>query len=224
VSERDLATPRQDTAAESVRAVAETRPRTLVHIRRAKSTQFGRYRLWAGKVGNEKIVSIEPIAVKSPASSVGKSSVAPAARTSPTATAAASDLVSFKVAARSSTAETLLVPPDTSEADLTKLVNALRTARGKNTLGKFLLPTTPNGSNGPFGIVMLFVMSDPVWATEGHLQSFVNSESGLTAADKAFGKRVLAYYYFTSLMNLEFGTIGYADEGHQYTAKYKKLF
>jgi hypothetical protein len=32
VSERDLATPRQDTAAESVRAVAETRPRTLVHI------------------------------------------------------------------------------------------------------------------------------------------------------------------------------------------------
>jgi len=41
---------------------------------------------------------------------------------------------------------------------------------------------------------------------------------------KEFGKRVLAYYYYTSIMSQEFGTIGYADEGHQYTAHYKKLF
>jgi hypothetical protein len=35
--------------------------RDAFQILKAKSTKFGRYRLWAGKVGNDQIVHIEPI-------------------------------------------------------------------------------------------------------------------------------------------------------------------
>ncbi len=34
--------------------------RSVFQIRQARSIQFGHYRLWAGKVGNEQIAHIEP--------------------------------------------------------------------------------------------------------------------------------------------------------------------
>ncbi len=137
-----------------------------------------------------------------------------------------SNLVSFNVAARSSTAVILLVPASATEADLTNLVNALRTARGEGALRSFFPPTTPDGSKGPYVAGAVFVMSDPVWATTPRLNAFVNPmTSSISAVEKEFGKRVRAYYFFTMAFEFqEAGTIGYESEGHQYTATYKKLF
>jgi len=137
---------------------------------------------------------------------------------------APSDLISFKLAARDSTAVILLVPASATEADLTDMVNALRTARGKGSLGTFFPPTTPGGSKGPYAAV--FVMSDPVWATTPRLKAFSNpTTSDISTAEKEFGKRVRAYYFFTTVIKFqESGTLGYEDEGHQYTTRYKKLF
>jgi hypothetical protein len=151
---------------------------------------------------------------------------AAAVSSSQTAKATSSDLVSFKVAARDSTGVILLVPASATEANLTNLVNALRTGRGKGTLGTFFPPTTPGGSKGPYAAAAVFVMSDPVWATTPRLKAFSNpTTSGISAAEKEFGKRVRAYYFFTAIAQFqEFGTLGYEDEGHQYTATYKKLF
>src|SRR5260370_39697212 len=72
---------------------------------------------------------------------------------------------------------------------------------------------------------MLFVMSDTAWATIPRLRAFVDpSTSQISAAEREFGRRVLAYYFFTGLANQEFGTLGYEDEGHTYTKNFKKLF
>lgn len=111
------------------------------------------------------------------------------------------------------------------KADLTKLVGALRTARATGSFNKFFPPTTPNGSHGPYAGVELFVMSDPGWATTPHLQSFMNPKtSEVSATEKEFGIRVRAQYFFTFIAKQEIGTIGFEDEGHLYTARYKKLF
>jgi hypothetical protein len=137
----------------------------------------------------------------------------------------AENLPSFKVAARYLTATILLVPPNTTDADLTNLVNALRSARRGGSLAKFFPPTTPKAPKGPFTVVMLFVMSDTAWATIPRLKAFVDpSISQISAAEREFGRRVLAYYFFTGLANQEFGTLGYEDEGHTYTKNFKKLF
>ena len=144
---------------------------------------------------------------------------AAAVSSSQTGTSAPSNL-GFKVAVHNSTTVIFLVPPNPTEADLTKLVNALRTARANGSLAKFFPPTTSGGSKGPFAAVVVFVMSDPKWATPSQLASFVAEEP----SEKEFGKRILASYSFFSSPDQESGTIGYEDHGHQYTPKYKKLF
>ena len=141
------------------------------------------------------------------------------------ATVTAHDVVPSTVAARFSTAAILLVPAQTTDTELTTLLNALRAARTNGRMGKFIPPTTPTGSKGPYGIVMLFVMSDPAWATTERLEAFVNpTTSEISATEKQFGKRVRAYYYYTALVDEEIGTIGYESEGHTYTRTYERIF
>jgi hypothetical protein len=74
---------------------------------------------------------------------------------------------------------------------------------------------------------MLFVMSDPAWATVPRLKQFVEPPMNqISTAEKEFGKRVRAYYYFTGLMNpqQEMGALGYEDQGYKYTQTFKKWF
>ena len=138
--------------------------------------------------------------------------------------AGALGLMPFKVAAQAGPAIALLVARNASDDDLTKLVRAIQKARSDGTLDKLIPATTPRGSRGPYAIVNLFVMSDPQWATEGRLKQFVNSSSELSDFDREFGKRILAYYFYTSLGNDEEGSLGFATETHKYTGKYAKLF
>ena len=133
--------------------------------------------------------------------------------------------IEFKVAARYQTSVILLVPAEATETDLTKLIGALRTARATGSFIRLFPPTTPNGSYGPYAGVELFVISDPNWATVPRLQSFMNPKTGgISATEREFWSRVLAHYFYTSIAKQEIGTIGFEDEGHQYTAKYKKQF
>jgi hypothetical protein len=137
----------------------------------------------------------------------------------------AEDFVSFQVTARYLTNVILLVPTDATEADLTKLVSALRSARAAGSFLKFFPPTTPNSSYGPYAGVELFIMSDPSWATTPRLQSFMAPKTNaISATEKEFGSRVRAHYFFTSVAKQEIGTIGFEDDGYMYTARYKKLF
>jgi hypothetical protein len=149
--------------------------------------------------------------------------ISPSASAQPKATAAA--FPPFKVAGHDSTAFTIVVAPSTTEQQLTALINGFRAARANGSLNQLIPPTTARGSKGPYAVVMLFVMSDPRWATSQRLHAFINpTTSGISAAEREFGKRVLAYYYYTYIGNQDIGSLGYEAEGHRYTAKYKKLF
>ena len=94
------------------------------------------------------------------------------------------------------------------------------------SLDSFLPRRRPLG-RGPYTVVMLFVMSDPAWATVPRLKQFVEPPMNqISTAEKEFGKRVRAYYYFTGLMNpqQEMGALGYEDQGYKYTQTFKKWF
>lgn len=129
---------------------------------------------------------------------------------------------SFKVVGQDSTAVSVVVTPNTTEAQLVAVINNFRAARMSGTLAKLIPPTTPKGSRGPYGIVMVFVFSNPIWATSERPHAFMNNprQNGMSESDKAFGNNIRAYYYYTSLGSHELGSIGH--EG--YTAKYRKLF
>ncbi len=173
-------------------------------IRLAKSTTFGRYKIWAGSVGGDKVVSIEPAPPLSAAPSPG--------------------VVPFKVTARSLTTLVLLVDRRVSNDDLATLIRTIRKARIEDHLADLLPATTAGGVRGPYAVVNLFVMSDPAWATQARLERFLNPAKDMTVEEREFGGRIRAYYFFTSLGNEEEGSLGYAAEDHKYTESYTKLF
>jgi hypothetical protein len=130
----------------------------------------------------------------------------------------------FRVVGHDATALSIVVDPSTPVPQLTALINAFRTARAKGALGTLIPPTTPKGNKGPYAVVVVFVMSDAQWATTQRLHAFTNpTSSGISAAEKEFGKRILGYYFYTSLGNGEEGSLGYDGDGLR-TANYKKLF
>ncbi len=64
-------------------------------------------------------------------------------------------LPEFKFAARYSTAAVLLVPSATTDDELTRLLQTIKAARAINTMNRFVPPTTPGGSKGPYAAVTI---------------------------------------------------------------------
>src|SRR5437764_7513764 len=84
---------------------------------------------------------------------------------------------SFKVAGRDSTALSIVVPPDTTEAQLVTLVNNFRAARMNGTLAKLIPATTPKGSRSGLGNKR----------ASPRLHQYPRT-SGISASDKTFGR------------------------------------
>jgi hypothetical protein len=118
----------------------------------------------------------------------------------------------------------IVVPPDTTDAQLAALINRFRTARASGSLAQLIPPTTPRGNRGPYAAVEIFVFSDPAWATAARLNAFMHPTTrGITAGEKAFGAHIRAYY-LAPLAGDEFGSIGYESDGYKYSADFRKLF
>lgn len=134
----------------------------------------------------------------------------------------------FSVVAEEGPAVTLVVDRATPDDQLVALLKMLRTMRAKNALSSLFPPTTPTMPDGPYQVIIVYVMDNADWATAARLQAFVNPRtSSISADEKAFGSHVLAHYYFTAPFRktpLEEGTIGFMDEGYQYTETYRKVF
>lgn len=142
---------------------------------------------------------------------------------------AAQLVIPFKVAAKVGQAMALLVAPNPTDQQLTALLNAFRTARLKGTLAQLIPATTPNAKvGGPYNVVTVFVISDPAAGNNPMLNMFVNPKTSKPSDnEKEWGKRILAYYWFSSIApkgSQEEGTLGYKDEGNLYTSRYRKVF
>ena len=129
----------------------------------------------------------------------------------------------FKVTAQYRTNLALLVPRETSNEQLKALVLTLRKARRDNRLDQLLPPTTPGGSKGPYGIVVVYVYSEPDWATVGALQKCVNASANTPLYDEC-GRHVRAHYFYAAQPGNEEGSVGYAEGKRVYTKDYQKLF
>lgn len=127
----------------------------------------------------------------------------------------------FKVAAQYETNLALVVPKETSNGQLRTLVFTLQKARRENRLGQLLPPTTPGGSRGPYGVVNVYVYTEPNWATAAMLEKCVNGLGG-TALDVECGRHIRAYYS-SNWIGTELGGVGWADE-HVRTKDYEELF
>lgn len=127
----------------------------------------------------------------------------------------------FKVTAQYMNNLALVVPNETSSEQLRALVLTLRKARRENRLGELLPPTTPGGNKGPYGVVNVYVYSEPSWATTAMLQKCVTVPGG-TALDVECGRHIRAYYS-SDWMGTEMGGIGWADD-HVRTRDYQELF
>lgn len=139
---------------------------------------------------------------------------------------AADGLPPFKVTGQHMTAIALLVPKETTNEQLKALVFALRKARQEKSLGKLLPPTTSRGSKDPYGIVVVYVYSEPEWATSAALQKCSNASAN-TPLYIECGRHVRAHYFYgaaAATPEHEEGMLGYAEGKRVYTKVYEKLF
>jgi hypothetical protein len=131
----------------------------------------------------------------------------------------------FQVVGQEGTVLSLLVDTSTTPEQLRAFVRDLRSARKKGRLADFgIPPTTLGGSAGDHGIVMIFVFTEPAWATQARLRKSLEV-SGSDPYYREFGEHVRAYYYFTAAGDgSEEGMLGYAEGSEVYSRPHELLF
>ncbi len=121
----------------------------------------------------------------------------------------------------------LVVAPNTSREDLKALLLALKNAREHSTFRTLgIPPTTEGGKKGPYATLTAYVMSDEKFASSASLKRYYEVQSN-TPFEKDFGKKVLAYYFYSGIFKDgidEEGSIGYQEGGTKYTKDYERLF
>lgn len=138
-------------------------------------------------------------------------------------------LPSFEVVGRDFTSLSIVVPSNTTKEQLKALILGFREARKNNSFRKMnIQPTTPRGKKGDYGIVMIFVFTEPEWASEDKLKKSAKVPSD-DPFYKEYSKHIKAYYYYAvapigAPPNLEEGSIGYAENGRIFTPTYEKIF
>jgi hypothetical protein len=129
-------------------------------------------------------------------------------------------LPSFTFGAQDGPAVSIVVDKGTPRDGLRALVLAFRTARGQGRLGELIPPTTPKGNAGPYAIVNVYVMGDPLWADAKHLSMAVSPD----VTDKfsaAFDAHTLATYVLNQAGGVsELGGLGANNGGKTW----EKLF
>jgi hypothetical protein len=136
----------------------------------------------------------------------------------------AGNLPSFKVVGQDKTAISIIVPPNTTTAQLKSLTYEFRKARMSNMLSKMIPPTTKGGAMGDYAIVWIFMFSEQEWASESNLKRFIKSslKNPLDQVfDRGYAPHIKAEYYYS--IGEEYGNIGY-DDGIVRNKAYKKLF
>jgi hypothetical protein len=140
----------------------------------------------------------------------------------------ANNLPSFKIAGRDGSSLSILVPPDTTREQIKELICEFRKARRANTISTMVPPTTPGEEYGDYAVMIIFVFSEPRWASAAKLRDYWNpgiSYSRTKTARKThkeYEKHIRGEYYY-SIGSEEYGSVGYSDRIFS-TKDYKRLF
>lgn len=141
--------------------------------------------------------------------------------------AAEPNIPKFKITGRDSNQLAILVSKNTSPSQLENLIYEIKRAREGNYLEKYFPPTTPKGKTGKYAIIGVYVFADESKATTKMLKKYMmgssNNPSDVKFAQQ-YAETVLAHYYYSVIVDQEFGCLGLRDPGIKPTKKYKKLF
>jgi hypothetical protein len=130
-----------------------------------------------------------------------------------------SNHVPFTVGGQEKTAVSIVVSPDVTSEQLKDLVFAFKTARENGTLSKMIPPTTKGGAIGDFGIVWVFVFSEPDRASADDLGRFIDGSDAHFSQE--YVKHIRAEYYYS--LSGEYGNLGFND-GTNSNNEYNKIF
>jgi len=143
-----------------------------------------------------------------------------------TSSVTAQNIPKIQVVWRSFIIVSVLVPPKTTTEQLKSLIYEFKKAKMSSSLTKYIPATTPGIKGDPHAQVIIFVFSDPKWATEDEYKKYERA-SMRTKAGKSIAQTYLnhirASYEWYKLEAKEYGSLGY-DEGGMQSASYKKLF
>lgn len=140
----------------------------------------------------------------------------------------ANNIPSFKIAGRDGTSLSILVPPDTTREQIKQLICEFRRARRANTISKMIPPTTPGEEYGDYAVMIIFIFSEPRWASAAKLRDYWNPGVSYSRAKtarkthKEYEKHIRGEYYY-SIGSEEYGSVGYSDRVF-HTKDYKRLF
>ncbi len=140
----------------------------------------------------------------------------------------AADLPSFKVAGHDGTSLSILVPQKTSSEQIKALIFEFRRARKANQLSGMIPPTTPGDEYGNYAVIIIFIFSEPRWASAAKLRDYWNPGTPYARTKtpkrdhKEYEKHIRGEYYY-SIGSEEYGSLGYSDRVYQ-TKDFKRLF
>ena len=128
----------------------------------------------------------------------------------------------------------VLVPPDTTDEQVSQLLVRFKKARFDETLVQYIPPTTKGNKLGPHAIADIYVFSEREWATADTLRIVALGPHSPTGAKKKSGPtfaEAISHVRGHYVINLheaehrERGSLRYADEdGGTRTPRYKELF
>jgi len=126
----------------------------------------------------------------------------------------------FKVVWKQGIILGLLVPPNTTKAELTSLVQKFRKARQDRTLPS-MIPPVNTGLVDKYANFIVFIFSDPQWATPEKYKSYEAAGMKSKTAQTYLDHIAASYWY--DLDGKEYGGLGHSD-GVIKSKHYKKLF
>ena len=127
---------------------------------------------------------------------------------------------SFKVAWKEGINSGLLVPPNTTKEQLKDFIYKIRQGKKDKTLSKFLPPVNL-GLTDKYTNFIVFVFSDPKWATIEEYKKYEKAGMKSSVA-KTYLNHVVASYWY-DFDGKEYGSLGH-DDGLLKSSNYKKLF
>lgn len=127
---------------------------------------------------------------------------------------------SFKVAWKQGIILGLLVPPNTTKEELRDFIYKIRQGKKDKTLSK-LLPPVNLGLTDKYTNFIVFIFSDPKWATTEEYKKYEMAGNKSPVA-KTYLNHVVASYWY-DLDDKEYGSLGH-DDGLLKSNNYKKLF
>jgi hypothetical protein len=121
----------------------------------------------------------------------------------------------------------VLVPKSINREQLKSLIFEFRKAREEGSLSKMIPSTTLlDNLNVDINGAAIYVFSEPGWATESKFKRWMESSlSGAEAkvSDKQYVDHIKAYYFYSSPLGVEEGSIGFSGKGVK-SSDYESLF